>query len=174
MQPDLTPFWIQPFSSLGCSNITMFITRSLLLTILPQPCYCPPHCWQIRFNLTINPQQQSLSQELCTPELLPTHIPAGYWLWKTRWNQQANLPSHIYLCNILSHAHNAGVPRHLVMSIGIGFTPIPDAISEMIINEQIKVIGCRFASNRGRIVKRPFASIRLRVYHSVTPALINL
>ena len=60
------------------------------------------------------------------------------------------------------------VPRHLVMSSGIGLVPVPAVINEMIINEQIKVKGCRFASSRGRNVKRRSASSRLRVYDSVT------
>ena len=60
------------------------------------------------------------------------------------------------------------MPRHLVMSIGIGIVPIPDVISEMIINEQIKVKGYRFASSLGRNVKRRSALSRLRVYDSVT------
>ena len=64
-----------------------------------------------------------------------------------------------------------GVPRHLDMSIGIGDSSIPVAISEMIINEQIKVNGCRFASSRGRNFKRCSASCRLRVYDSVTPGV---
>ena len=54
-----------------------FIIRSLMLTILSKPCCCLHHCWQIRFYLAIHPQQQSLSRELCTEELLPTHIPVG-------------------------------------------------------------------------------------------------
>ena len=36
--------------------------------------------------------------------------------------------------------HNAGVPRHLAMSIGYDFS-YPDAISEMIKDEQIKSQG---------------------------------
>ena len=69
-------------------------------------------------------------------------------------------------------AAKAGVTRQIAMSIGFEFTQIPYAISELIINEQIKVMGCRFASSRVRNVKRCSASIRLRVYHSVTPALV--
>lgn len=66
----------------------------------------------------------------------------------------------------------AGVPRHLVMSNGMrGVVRIPVVISEMIKNEQIKVTGCRFASSRGRIFKQRFASFRLRVFDSVTPAV---
>ena len=67
-----------------------------------------------------------------------------------------------------------GVPRHLAMSIGFEFTQYPDAISEMIRNEQIKVKGCRFASHRRHIVDRRSASILLRVSFSGTPALNNM
>jgi len=56
-----------------------------------------------------------------------------------------------------------GVSRHLAKSIGFAFSN-PDAISEMIKDEQIKVKGCLFASSRGRNFKRRFASILLRVF----------
>ena len=69
---------------------------------------------------------------------------------------------------------NGGVPRHLSMSIGFEQAHNPDAISKMIKDEQIKVTGCRFASSRGRSVKRCSASIRLRVFFSGTPPLINV
>jgi len=65
----------------------MFIIRSLMLTILFKPDYCPHNCSQIRDNLTIASQQQLLSRKLCTSKLLSMHIPVGYWLWKIRWSQ---------------------------------------------------------------------------------------
>ena len=41
-------------------------------------------------------------------------------------------------------------------------------------DEQFKVKGCRIARPRGRDVKRRSASMRLRVFFSGTPALINM
>jgi len=69
--------------------------------------------------------------------------------------------------------HNGGVPRHLAMSNGFAFSN-PDAISKMIKDEQLKVIGCRVASSRGRIVNHCFASIRLRIFSRGTPPLNNM
>jgi len=47
----------------------------------------------------------------------------------------------------------ADVPRLLAMSIGFELAHNPDAISELIRDEQIKVNGCRFVRPRVRIVK---------------------
>ncbi len=70
---------------------------------------------------------------------------------------------------------NAGVKRQIAMSNGFELAQYPEAISDLIIDEQIKVKGCRFASS-------PFTpllnDIPLRcVCESiigVTPALINM
>jgi len=70
---------------------------------------------------------------------------------------------------------NVGVKRQIAMSFGFELARYPEAISDLIIDEQIKVTGCRFASS-------PFTpllnDIPLRcVCESiigVTPALINM
>jgi len=50
--------------------------------------------------------------------------------------------------------YKAGVPRHLTMSSGFELAQTPAATSEMIKDEQIKVIGCRFASGGEGVIKR--------------------
>ena len=71
--------------------------------------------------------------------------------------------------------YNAGVKRQIAMSFGFEFTRNPEAISDLIRDEQIKVTGCRFAQSPFTPLLNDFP---LRcVCESiivVTPALINL
>jgi hypothetical protein len=71
--------------------------------------------------------------------------------------QRLNLFYHTYLLIV---AANAGVKRQIAMSNGYELARNPEAISDLIRDEQIKVMGCRFAICEYLIV--------------VTPALTNM
>jgi hypothetical protein len=57
--------------------------------------------------------------------------------------QRLNLFYHTYLLIV---AANAGVKRQIAMSNGYELARNPEAISDLIRDEQIKVMGCRFAT----------------------------